>query len=64
MGNDNKLYEPSNRYVLIFARIDWRFEFLGVFNDYQDPNAKYLTYRHDRIAQRIDLDTFQLVDED
>lgn len=60
----NKLCEASDKYVLIFARIDWHFEFLGVFNDYQDPDADYLTYRHDRVAQGIDLDTFQLIDED
>lgn len=60
----NKLYEAPDKYVLIFARINWHFEFLGVFNDYQDPDAEYLTYRHDRVAQGIDLDTFQLVDED
>ena len=60
----NKIYEASDKKVLIFARIDWHFVFLGVFNDYQDRDAKYLTYRHDRIAQGIDLDTFQLIDED
>ncbi len=60
----NKIYEATNKKVLIFARIDWHLVFLGVFNDYQDRDAKYLTYRHDRIAQGINLDTFQLIDED
>ena len=56
--------ELPNKRVLIFGRIDGFFYFLGVFNDYHVPEAKMLTYQHDRLAKGIDLDTFQLIDED
>lgn len=52
------------RRVLIFARIDGQLQFLGVFEDHHVPEAEFLTYQHDRIAQGIDLNTFKLIDED
>ena len=50
--------------ILIFGRINGTFKFLGVFDDKLVLENKTLTYRHDRLAKGIDLDTFQLIDED
>ena len=50
--------------VLIFGRINGVFKFLGVFDDKLVLENKVMTYRHDRLAKGIDLDTFQLIDED
>lgn len=54
---------PRKR-ILVFARIDGSFSFLGVFSDRLVPEAELLTFQRERIAQGIDLDTFQLIDED
>lgn len=56
--------DSPQRRVLIFARIDGQLQFLGVFEDHHVPDAEFLTYQHNRIAQGIDLNTFQLIDED
>lgn len=50
--------------ILIFERINGVFKFLGVFDDKLVLENKTMTYRHDRLAKGIDLDTFQLIDED
>lgn len=57
--------ETSHRKrALIFARLDGVFQFLGVFEKYHVSDAEYLTYRYERIAQGINLNTFQMIDED
>ena len=48
--------------VLIFARINGSFEFLGVFDDKLVVENRLQTYRHDRIARGINLSTFELID--
>lgn len=50
--------------VLIFGRINGAFKFLGVFDDKLVLESRIQTWRHDRVATGIDLDTFKLVDED
>ena len=50
--------------ILIFGRINGVFKFLGVFDDKLVLENKTMTYRHDRLAKGIDLDSFQLIDED
>ena len=54
----------KNRSVLIFARINHRFEFLGVFDEKLVLENQIRTIRHDRIAKGIDLSTFELIDKD
>ena len=56
--------EIKRRNVLIFGRINGSFKFLGVFDDKIVLENKIMTFRHDRLAKGIDLDTFQLIDED
>lgn len=49
------------RRVLIFGRINGAFEFLGVFDDKLVLENRIQTWRHDRIARGIDLNTFELI---
>lgn len=56
--------EIKRRNVLIFGRINGSFKFLGVFDDKIVLESKVMTFKHDRLAKGIDLDTFQLIDED
>lgn len=66
--NDLSEYERNNpikrEKVLIFARMQGGFEFLGVFDDKIVIENKTLTFRHDRIAKGINLSTFELIEED
>ena len=50
--------------VLVFGRINGAFIFLDVFDEKNVFDNAYKTFRHDRIAQGINLTTFELIDED
>ena len=54
----------KKRKILIFGRINGSFKFLGVFNDRLMLDSPVCAYRHDRIAEGIDLSTFELIYED
>lgn len=61
---EERTNDIKRKKVLIFGRINGFFKFLGVFDDKIVLDSKVMTYRHDRLAKGIDLDTFQLIDED
>lgn len=54
----------KRRNFLIFGRINGVFKFLGVFDVKLVLENKTMTFRHDRLAQGINLDTFELIDKD
>ena len=61
---EERTNDIKRRNVLIFGRINGSFKFLGVFDDKLVLESKVMTFRHDRLAKGIDLNTFQLIDED
>ena len=62
--DEQSIQECKDRIVLVFGRMNGSFQFLGVFDDKPVFDNYHMTYRHDRIAQGINLNTFELIDED
>lgn len=61
---EDEINNQEKRDVLVFGRINGAFQFLGVFDEKLVFDNNYKTVRHDRIAQGINLTTFELIDED
>lgn len=57
-------YDPKlDKKRFVFGRINGVFKFLGIFKRTKVENANTTTFRHDRIAIGIDLNTFSLIND-